>query len=257
MPSCHVIIEAVPQEGAWNMAVDEALLRDSLTHDSCWLRWYRWREPTLSLGYFQKSQEAGVDARWRSLPSVRRLSGGGAILHDREWTYSCILPPSHPLTRQPAELYRAVHHGVIEVLGRRGIESHLRGHDAPEKPADAFLCFQRGDPNDLLLGDQKFLGSAQRRRRGGVLQHGSLILEHSNFAPEVDGLFELSGTTIDSDELVTELAPVIAQRLADHWSVIDTIPGAIREDAESLWREKYAQGLDWNRGGTTGELSSD
>lgn len=256
MLPCQVIIEPAAEEGAWNMALDEALLRDSLAHHSCWLRWYRWREPTLSLGYFQNTED-DVDLRWQSLPAVRRLSGGGAILHDREWTYSCILPSTHPLTDRPAEIYRLVHSGVINVLQRRGIETHLRGEHAPSKPADAFLCFERGDPNDVLLGDHKFLGSAQRRRRGTVLQHGSLILQRSDHAPEVAGLFELSGITFDSDELVAQLAPAVAQRLSAHWSIIGAIPEAIRDDAKSLWRDKYSRGLDWNRGGSTGELSSD
>ncbi|MFO1023527.1 MAG: biotin/lipoate A/B protein ligase family protein [Planctomycetales bacterium] len=252
---CQVMIEAEPREGAWNMALDEALLNDSLAHHTCWLRWYRWREATLSLGYFQGTQGAGIDPRWGTLPVVRRLSGGGAILHDREWTYSCILPTDHPLTHQPHDLYRLVHEGVIEVLRRHGVESHLRGANAPAKPADAFLCFERGDPNDLLFGEHKFLGSAQRRRKGAVLQHGSLILQRSPHAPEIPGLFELAGVSLDDARLVREFAPAIAGQFAERWNISEEFPSEIRGEAERLFQEKYAQGLDWNRGGSTGEIS--
>jgi hypothetical protein len=90
-----------PQNGAWNMAVDEALLLDAIEDGSATLRFYQWSEPTLSLGYFQRYADRNQHHASRNCAIVRRQSGGGAILHDRELTYSLVLPPGHPLGRNP------------------------------------------------------------------------------------------------------------------------------------------------------------
>lgn len=106
---CRAILESDPASGAWNMAVDEALLESALAQGMFAVRLYRWDGATLSLGYFQKPEEATGDPRLAGLPRVRRLSGGGAILHHHEWTYSCVLPPGHPIAAVPHLLYETVH----------------------------------------------------------------------------------------------------------------------------------------------------
>ena len=78
------------------MAVDEALLESAVSQDICTLRWYRWKEPTISLGYFQSNETEVQNDTWKDLPRVRRLSGGGAILHHYELTYSFAIPACHP-----------------------------------------------------------------------------------------------------------------------------------------------------------------
>ena len=88
-----------PLPGAWNMAVDEALLLDASENGSASLRFYGWNAPTLSLGYFQRYDDRDLHAASRDCAVVRRQTGGGAILHDRELTYSLVLPPNHPLAR--------------------------------------------------------------------------------------------------------------------------------------------------------------
>ena len=90
-----------PLRGPWNMAVDEALLADDVETDAATLRFYRWSEPTLSLGYFQSYADRELHAASRGCAVVRRQSGGGAILHDRELTYSLVLPPTNPLAQTP------------------------------------------------------------------------------------------------------------------------------------------------------------
>lgn len=181
--------------GVWNMAVDEALLHDAIANGTCWLRMYAWSEPTLSLGYFQKPEERLADPELAELPFVRRLSGGGAILHDDEWTYSCVVPAGHTLARNPLEIYEVVHSAIVATLRSRGAEVAFRREvqsaAADERGAEPFLCFGRGDPRDLVCRGHKVLGSAQRRRRGAVLQHGSLLLRRSPFAAEHPGLVDL------------------------------------------------------------------
>ncbi len=190
------------------MAIDEALLVDAIEHGTETLRIYRWREPTVSLGYFQKDDDPVLASRFAGLPRVRRLSGGGALLHDRELTYSIALPATHPFAEAPTLLYDQVHQALVDLLVARGAAAKVRGEkwDQPEP----FLCFGRGDPRDIVLDDFKIVGSAQRRRKGAILQHGALLLERSPHAPEFPGLFDLAPATQAPDE---ELMATIAERL--------------------------------------------
>ena len=176
------MIEPEPQSGVRNMALDEALLEAALERGQCTVRWYRWNSATVSLGYFQKSEAAAAIPRLNGLPVVRRLTGGGAILHHLEWTYSCAVPPDHPLAQTPLQIYERVHERIIAALAERGVSSALRGTSLSGAEG-AFLCFGRGDPRDVVLEGQKIVGQRQRRRRGAVLQHGSLLFRRSEYAP--------------------------------------------------------------------------
>src|ERR1700690_2091076 len=93
---CHLIVDP-PGEGAWNMALDEALLEAAQNEGIATLRFYSWREATLSLGYFQGAADRRLHQASADCASVRRASGGGAILHDCELTYSIALPCGHLL----------------------------------------------------------------------------------------------------------------------------------------------------------------
>ena len=93
-----------PASGAWNMALDEALLESAGDDPMATLRFYRWSEPTLSLGYFQRSAERAAHIASRDCPLVRRASGGGAILHDAELTYSLTIPTTDRWSAAAARL---------------------------------------------------------------------------------------------------------------------------------------------------------
>ncbi|HEY3964265.1 MAG TPA: hypothetical protein VGM05_06885 [Planctomycetaceae bacterium] len=191
------------------MAVDEVLLESALRDGLCTVRCYQWESPTLSLGYFQSPADLPLDGGLSHLPVVRRLSGGGAIVHHHELTYSCAVPAEHPLSREPRRIYSGVHERIIAVLAKFGLPAALRGTAHPAKSAE-FLCFGRGDDFDVVIGNQKVLGSAQRRRKGGILQHGSLMLSRSEFAVEFLGLSEIAGRAISAGELLQELPEVVA-----------------------------------------------
>jgi lipoate-protein ligase A len=214
LPSCRVIVETVPGAGAWNMAVDEVLLETALQEGLCTLRWYRWGQATLSLGYFQRLEAADSGAILRDLPVVRRLSGGGAIVHDRELTYSCALPASHPFVREPRKIYTSVHLTVIELLASYGISATLRGQSLSGLEGE-FLCFGRGDQDDVVIGSEKILGSAQRRRKGAVLQHGSLVLQRSDAAPQFPGIFDLAGLAFEPPDLLDQLVVRTSRLISD------------------------------------------
>ena len=123
MTSARLIIDD-PLPGSWNMALDQALLESADQRSAITLRFYRWSEPTLSLGYFQKFNDRETHAASLDCPVVRRSSGGGAIVHDHELTYSICVPESNRWSKSSDQLYDLVHHQVIQVLGQRGITAH-------------------------------------------------------------------------------------------------------------------------------------
>ena len=159
-----------PLPGPANMARDELLLTQAVERGRAAVRWYAWSPATLSLGYFQDDEP---DVR-PELPRVRRLSGGGAIVHDAEWTYA-VAAPSGVLGETRA-LYAKLHEAIVTELTAAGLDVAMRGVDEPALD-DSFLCFGRGDRHDILSGRRKVVGSAQRRRGGAVLQHGSVALD--------------------------------------------------------------------------------
>ena len=117
----RLLVERTPRDGRWNMAFDEALLEAAATRGETTLRIYRWSEPTLSLGHFQKTLPAGMPESLHGVPCVRRLSGGGAILHHHEWTYSCAVPKGHPLAQRTERLYDVAHAAIVTAFGRLGV----------------------------------------------------------------------------------------------------------------------------------------
>ncbi len=186
-------------DGPAQMATDEALL-DAVARDpaSAIVRTYSWSIPTLSLGYFQAYEQVAAEDRWRGQAIVRRATGGGALWHDHEITYAVIVPGSHPLARPSTALYRAIHAAIGGRLRDLGLAARRRGEDDP--PAGSgrdrpFLCFGDRDADDIVVDRVKLVGSAQRRRAGAVLQHGSLLLGRSDVTPELLGLRELAATT--------------------------------------------------------------
>ncbi len=192
------------------MAVDEALLESAVAGGLSTVRWYRWKRATLSIGYFQTLTAALGEIRFRELPVVRRLTGGGAIIHHHELTYSCTLPAAHALARDARELYLMVHQRIIEVLTGFGYAATLRGKTEPARSQE-FLCFGRGDDFDVVMGEHKVLGSAQRRRKGAVLQHGSLVLQRSEWAGEFPGLFDCGEFKVPETALLARLSSATAE----------------------------------------------
>lgn len=170
-----------PATGAWNMAVDEVLL-DGVAAGKAppTLRFYGWKPACLSLGYFQSF--AVVDAaacRELGIDVVRRPTGGRAILHDRELTYSIALPASvlgHDRGILPSyhRISRALQAGLAEL----GVATTM----APESAALTMqqhgpICFDRPSAHEILLEGRKLVGSAQVRRSDALLQHGSILIE--------------------------------------------------------------------------------
>lgn len=216
MSRLRVLVDSAG-EGAWNMAVDEALLQSAAVQRQATLRFYGWQQATLSLGYFQAAEDRDLHAASRACPLVRRSSGGGAILHDRELTYSLAMP-NQPTAAAARWLYELVHGSLIDVLAELGARAvlfqNLRTCAASERPAvEPFLCFQRRTCFDVIAGESKIAGSAQRRRGRAVLQHGSILLAASPCAPELPGLKETTRVDLSFEQLASAWAGRIAQAL--------------------------------------------
>jgi lipoate-protein ligase A len=205
-------------EPAWNMAVDEALLRLAPVPT---LRFYGWNPPALSLGRFQ---EAPADAReWAAegLRVVRRMTGGGAIVHWHELTYAVTLPLDHELLRGAGtrESYARLHEPIREALARLGVESGPRPKDdardaKPDRGSrESFLCFHRTTTLDIVAAGRKLVGSAQRRTAGRLLQHGSIVLAENPWQQGTASLEAITGRRVDPAELARAIAEAFVARL--------------------------------------------
>ncbi len=235
-----LVCRVLPHEaadGPANMALDEALL-DAVAdnRETAYLRTYSWTIPTLTLGYFQRVAEVQRDPRWRSVPVVRRLTGGGAIWHHHELTYALILPAGYPRSRPNTALYRAVHGAIAETLAEVGVPVDRRTHTAPRETANRmrpFLCFSDRDPEDLVCQGFKLVGSAQRRRSGAILQQGSILLAGSPHVPELPGCRDLTEVSRSCEDLSGRLSVSILTTLGLESESLP-VSNAIRSRASEL-----------------------
>jgi lipoate-protein ligase A len=274
---CRLIIDEAA-DGAWNMAVDEALVESAVADGIATLRLYQWL-PTLSLGYFQKYAERESHAASADLPCVRRSSGGGALVHDRELTYSLALPATALSGVDTRGLYCKAHKAIIAAVAELGGDASRLSLCDPEKQPrperEPFLCFLRRADGDLLVegpfpdeanaadprpsamakggvrGRYKVCGSAQRKRRGALLQHGGVLLAQSPAAPELPGLKELGVISVDA----AALTPVLARELSRGLDLAFTGDGrcemsklrpAELQAAQQIATEKYGSDA-WTR----------
>jgi lipoate-protein ligase A len=221
---CRLLPYAVAT-GPCNMAADDALL-ESAAAGAASLRFYGWQEPTLSLGYFQPSTPARAYPDLGGLAWVRRPTGGAALVHHHELTYALALPPGREWQPPGAPWLVRMHAIIQAALRRLAVESRLCERE--EKRGDV-LCFLHHTPGDLLVSGHKVAGSAQRKRRGALLQHGGILLRQSPHTPELPGIAELTGRDLAAEEL--EAAVLGALRESTEWRVES---GAWTEGEEAL-----------------------
>ncbi|WP_141431653.1 biotin/lipoate A/B protein ligase family protein [Bacillus sp. 03113] len=180
---------------SFNMAVDEALLEwNSEGKIPPIIRFYGWNPATLSVGYFQRVQkEINLDAvNQHQLGFVRRPTGGRAVLHEHELTYSVIVPEDHPnMPKTVTEAYRVISEGLLRGFQNLDLEAYFavpktdEEKEALKNPHSA-VCFDAPSWYELVVEGRKVAGSAQTRQKGVILQHGSILLDI-----EEDKLFSL------------------------------------------------------------------
>ena len=171
------LIQNTPAPGAWNMAVDEAILEAAgRGRVPPTLRLYAWEPPCLSLGYAQPFSDVDL-ARLheRGWQVVRRPTGGRAILHTDELTYSICGPGSEPrLAGSVLESYRTLSTALLEAL--RLLDTPAESQPSAASKSHGPVCFEIPSNYEITVAGRKLIGSAQARRKGGVLQHGTLPL---------------------------------------------------------------------------------
>ncbi|MBU0628552.1 MAG: lipoate--protein ligase family protein [Nanoarchaeota archaeon] len=154
-----------------NMAIDEALL----TSKKPVLRFYRWKPAGLSIGYFQSTQAINVEGcKKRGVEIVRRLTGGNAVLHDKELTYSFIINEDE-MPKSVVESYKMISKGLLQ--GLRNLKLKPEMNIDVKKEEKSAVCFKDPSWYELLVNRKKIVGSAQTRKNGKILQHGAVLID--------------------------------------------------------------------------------
>ena len=212
-----------------NMALDEVLMLNAAAWQKPVLRLYEWDRNSVSFGYIQKIDRVpreGVEV-------VRRPTGGGIVYHQHHFTYTVVFPPDHWLVKdcQPIESYHWVNKAVKAGLEELQMSSEL-AKDEIAKSVDraGMVCFTTPTRYDLLAGDTKIAGSAQRRTKDGMLHQGSI---------ELEGMEQLSAETL------RRVLPIGFKKVFDiEFDSFET-PQAFLEQAKQVAEDKYAS-KKWN-----------
>ena len=263
------LIEHPPAKGAWNMAVDEAILESVYNGASPpTLRLYAWQPACLSLGHAQPYSEVNIEVlNQQGWDLVRRPTGGRAILHVDELTYSVIAHQSEPRVRGGVlESYLHLSEALLEALRMLGLTPQAnknRSNHRPDEPNP--VCFEVPSNYEITVNGKKLIGSAQARRKEGLLQHGALplygdltriitALRFKDAAAQADAKLRLiaHATTVERELGQTphwEQASQAFQSAFQRVLNLDLQPGQLTETeaqrAQGLVLEKYAH-PSWN-----------
>ncbi len=215
------VLNSGPRDPAFNMALDEALLKSASRLGGPVLRFYGWTERAASFGYFQKYEEI---ARLTPLrPLIRRPTGGGLVPHRADWTYSLAFSPKDDWYSLAAvESYRKVHEWIQAAFGQLRIKTELAPDCLCTLPGQ---CFQGYEKFDLLWHGKKIAGAAQRRTRDGLLIQGSVHRPSTAGKPE---------------DWHKAMCDVAASQFGAKWGDLTADADLIRE-AEELARQKYSK----------------
>jgi len=262
----RLLFEGQPRQAAENMAIDEALMRAHADGETPpVLRFYQWSPPALSIGYFQ-SFEREVDAKGcRSLGFdwVRRPTGGRAVLHEDELTYSVVISEKL-LSGSVLKTYSALSQALASGLRQLGVQAQLSGGRPPtreDRQSSSAACFDTPTVNEVAVDGKKLIGSAQVRRRGVILQHGSvpLRLNRDNVVrclrlpserlrkrvlktlqDKAASLCEVCGYKPQFDQVAESLRTGFEEALDIEFAV-DKLSPAERQDVHRLVEEKYGR----------------
>ena len=236
------------------MAIDEAI---SIAYAAGavppTLRLYRWSCPSFSIGSFQKLESDWLDfLKGGSIPLVRRMTGGRALLHDAELTYSVVSSTRDPLFSEGIKgTFHTIAGGLVAGLRRIGVEAEVHAPPREERagrPRDP-LCFASTSWYEITVQGKKLIGSAQRRWVSYFLQHGSLMVGRSR----VESPFS-TGNQIALTDLLAAVPPHEELEAAMREGFEASLPIALEpglltreevERAESLIKNKYGNDA-WN-----------
>ncbi|MGL5712712.1 MAG: lipoate--protein ligase family protein [Paraclostridium sp.] len=188
------VIKNNTYNGAMNMAIDEAIMTSYKEGKSKpTLRFYTWEPACLTIGYFQKlEKEIGLEkCEELGIDYVRRATGGRAVLHEDELTYSVIVGEDNDLIDSSInESYKFISQGIAKGLEIEGIEvDELSKGERISREKLSAACFNTHASYEITINNKKVVGSAQHRKDGVILQHGSIVIDF-----DVDKLFEIIKT---------------------------------------------------------------
>jgi len=257
------VIRSKSYNGAMNMAIDEAVMiahKEGKVKPT--LRFYTWDPACITIGYFQKLEdEIDLEKCMEfNVECVRRITGGRAVLHENELTYSIIVGENNPLMDSSiTKSYKFISEGLVKGLNLCGVYTdELNKGEKIERENLSAACFNAHASYEISINKKKVVGSAQSRKDGVVLQHGSIILDFDvnklfeiiktenlerkerliNFtAKKASGIENETNTKLDIDELEKNLI----QGIKEHFNVefIDEdLTEYERSIAETLY-EKY------------------
>jgi lipoate-protein ligase A len=239
--------------GSMNMAIDEALLSSKKPV----LRLYQWKPACLSLGTFQKIDAIDIDfCRRKGIDIVRRVTGGTAVLHDKELTYSFIIDEDK-MPSSIIESYKKISKGIIRALGSIGLRA-VMNEDVGEGERSA-VCFHDPTWYEIIVNGKKVVGSAQRRINGKLLQHGAILLDADvdrylgcfnnknlpgSLRNRMSSLNAEAGKKINVERLKAALKKGFEKALGIEFER-SGLSGSERETAEGLNKGKYSR-HGWN-----------
>jgi lipoate-protein ligase A len=215
MPRWRLLLSD-PASGPENMALDEALMARARCTGEWVFRVYSWSAATLSLGRHQRAWAAYDPAAVTAagIAVVRRPTGGRAVLHDREVTYSVTAPATN--AGAVRESYERINRLLVDGLRSLGVAAEIAETPRAPKP-DHTPCFERPSPGELTPGGRKLAGSAQWRERGALLQHGSILVDGDQAAV----------STLLRHPLTPSGAPATLRELLGHGPTVAEIATAL------------------------------
>ncbi len=242
-----------------NMAIDEVLLQSKVPV----LRFYRWRPPAISLGYFQRLEEE-IDleeCKRQGIDYVRRITGGKAVLHDRELTYSFVIS-QELMPRSIIESYKVIGGAILIALENLGLKAEMSPAPLSKNrmyPKRSSFCFTAPSYYEIVVNGKKIVGSAQVRKRGRILQQGSILIdldigkmcslfkagvEVSQVQKRVTSLNNELGKEIEFEDLASALRRGFEKNFA-----IELIPDELTRKERILTQERAATKFstrEWN-----------
>jgi lipoyl(octanoyl) transferase len=212
---CH---DLSPHPAAMNMAIDEGLLESASIPT---IRFYRWRSPALSFGYFGKFTDVATYAAERDL--VRRWTGGGIVFHGEDLTYSIVIPASdRAFDESSIAMYEKIHRALCQALIATGHDAEVVGSArcadsrklSGQRNVPTNNCFTNPVRADVMIDNRKIAGAAQRRTRRGLLQQGSIqgITLRNDFAQQFAQALSVNCSEFEINEQVLPRARDLAQR---------------------------------------------
>lgn len=257
----QLILDKKPLPGSWNMAVDDFLFRSLGEEPQTYLRFYRWKRPTASLGYSQRVSKV-IDVEYcqkNGIDIVRRMTGGKLVLHHKEVTYSLCSSDSEVFTPMLMDSYRLISEALMRGFEKMGLKPCLA-----DAPPDSYVkgtlpCFSYPARDEIEVKGKKIVGSAQKRTGSKFIQHGSIPLE------EDEGLLE-SVSALEKNKSkvrMISLSQALGSKVLFDWAVerlisgiyeffkVDLVPKVFSADERKIISniqvERYAS-IDWTFG---------